>query len=610
MYISRLELRNFMCHSSLELHFNSGVNYLVGDNNAGKTTILKALQYLHDGIVRGHDISEYRHHDPYAASDLDTEAPIVVTADLAFDLSEVPAQCRACDDSTYDANAKGHLFNDIAYDQLLPYIFFDEKTQQYLLRIRRNSATITLNKKSKGKASTLSLKDIGVFDSRDDREDEFTNATGISAKIQRLFDPIFVWADDSPDAAADFSPTKIMGKMISAETAKFKDSELWLNFIAAHKKAFITGENDADGQSESLQQTLNSVASAISTRMNAQYGGNNEVQFAFEEPDVSNFVKMGQVLIHEAGYNDFNNHTEITAEAELQHKGTGMQRAFALAAVQEYAEQLRTQSVKTSDNDSGEGTVAIPIVPSLVVLDEPDLALHPRAQYTLADSLHKSQNCQYFITTHSPYMLHGYSDCKDTLHVLCAASESQKKLLPSGNLQIVSDSSPSIPAITYFAFGIPTPEFHSELYGRITNVIEERTHEDNLSVSQVGKMIGENFENMPMKERFDSRRPRQSASDTERENWEQYGGNVSEEELPLYIRNCTDHPESIGKMKDAAKTLDEFKHLNNTFDTDELHTSIEYMLTYLEHYDTSITESGKQFMHHPLSNGRMSIMQS
>ena len=188
--------------------------------------------------------------------------------------------------------------------------FFDNDTKQYLLRVRRSSATVTLHKHSKGKASTLGIKDIGVFDNRNKREDEYTNATGISAKIQRLFDPIFVWADDTPDAAADFAPTKIMGKLISEETAKFKESLLWKNFLDAHKKAFITGGDESDMQIDSqpsLQEKLNSIASAIGMRMNEQYGGSNAVQFRFLSSLMSQILlKWDKCFIHETSSDSSN----------------------------------------------------------------------------------------------------------------------------------------------------------------------------------------------------------------------------------------------------------------------------------------------------------------
>ena len=113
-----------MCHHELDLDFGSGVNYLVGDNNSGKTTVLRALQYLHDGVTKGHDISEYRYHALGASNEEVDTVPVVVTADIVFERSEVPPQCLADDDPEYNSKADGHLLNDAVYDPLCPYVFY------------------------------------------------------------------------------------------------------------------------------------------------------------------------------------------------------------------------------------------------------------------------------------------------------------------------------------------------------------------------------------------------------------------------------------------------------------------------------------------------------
>lgn len=47
MYISKMRLENFRCFEGVkELTFNSGVNYFVGNNNCGKTTIFRAIEFL------------------------------------------------------------------------------------------------------------------------------------------------------------------------------------------------------------------------------------------------------------------------------------------------------------------------------------------------------------------------------------------------------------------------------------------------------------------------------------------------------------------------------------------------------------------------------------
>ncbi|MDD3630695.1 MAG: DNA replication and repair protein RecF [Bacteroidales bacterium] len=50
MLLKRLELTNFKIHDYLKLEFSEGLNYIVGDNGIGKTSILDSIYYL--GLTR------------------------------------------------------------------------------------------------------------------------------------------------------------------------------------------------------------------------------------------------------------------------------------------------------------------------------------------------------------------------------------------------------------------------------------------------------------------------------------------------------------------------------------------------------------------------------
>lgn len=41
--ILKIYLKNFMCHSALEINLNSNTNFIVGRNGSGKSAILTAL---------------------------------------------------------------------------------------------------------------------------------------------------------------------------------------------------------------------------------------------------------------------------------------------------------------------------------------------------------------------------------------------------------------------------------------------------------------------------------------------------------------------------------------------------------------------------------------
>ena len=46
MYISELQFKNFRCFQNTSIQFREGLNVIIGENNAGKTTILKALDLV------------------------------------------------------------------------------------------------------------------------------------------------------------------------------------------------------------------------------------------------------------------------------------------------------------------------------------------------------------------------------------------------------------------------------------------------------------------------------------------------------------------------------------------------------------------------------------
>lgn len=50
MYVSKMELRNFRSYKKQEINFSNGINLIIGPNNSGKTTILKALYNLQDRL--------------------------------------------------------------------------------------------------------------------------------------------------------------------------------------------------------------------------------------------------------------------------------------------------------------------------------------------------------------------------------------------------------------------------------------------------------------------------------------------------------------------------------------------------------------------------------
>lgn len=98
MFIRKVKIHNFKCYKDFEITLEEGLNIVVGDNEAGKSTILEAINLALTGIIRGksiwNEISQYIFNkeavDEYIVS-LGT-APIAlpyITNGIVFDAAKV-----------------------------------------------------------------------------------------------------------------------------------------------------------------------------------------------------------------------------------------------------------------------------------------------------------------------------------------------------------------------------------------------------------------------------------------------------------------------------------------------------------------------------------------
>ena len=52
MFIRKVKIHNFKCYRDFEITLEEGLNIVVGDNEAGKSTILEAINLALTGIIR------------------------------------------------------------------------------------------------------------------------------------------------------------------------------------------------------------------------------------------------------------------------------------------------------------------------------------------------------------------------------------------------------------------------------------------------------------------------------------------------------------------------------------------------------------------------------
>ena len=192
MYVKQLKLANFKSFKGENnvFEFSPHINYLVGNNNAGKSTVIEAMEFMSSPHTDGESLKNAQCGDQ----------PCYVQLTLAGNDIEVQI-----DKSNVTKSKAKTIKNCI----------ITEQNEQYLV-VRRD-----LN----------DSKTIG-FLCKDEENGRFSfeNITGIDAT-------------DTPDDVLDFGTTKILGKLIRAKTHNLTTSSEWKEFEKSYELVFSSTGN-------------------------------------------------------------------------------------------------------------------------------------------------------------------------------------------------------------------------------------------------------------------------------------------------------------------------------------------------------------------------------
>ncbi len=169
-----------------------------------------------------------------------------------------------------------------------------------------------------------------------------------------------------------------------------------------------------------------------------------------------------------------------------------------------------------------------------IIIDEPELHLHPTLQDKIAHHLeHISKYSQVFASTHSPFF---FKNCFERSGIKVLLSEIKDEKV------CVNDAkdrgfgllkwSPSWGEICYFAYNLPTNEFHDDLYASLQdkNGLER--------VSDIETWLISKGQSKEIK-------------------WTDADGNPQEETLMTYIRNRIHHGDNQSRPMFMPKQLAE-----------------------------------------------------
>ncbi|MBU4337282.1 MAG: AAA family ATPase [Actinobacteria bacterium] len=458
MYVKELVVQNIKGYrESSCFRFSPSLNYIVGNNNCGKSTVFEAVMFIAGAK-----------YDPSSLFSKEADGPSRVELTLAgTDLADRVAGPKF-------VKLKDYLHTDVDGDTVL--------------RVERSTEARQVDQGGRAPAS-LDVKKLCFWHPE---RAQFENPTGIDALFKALIEFEPVWANVDPSDTADLGTTKVLGRLLSAVTKPFYETAVWKSFADAHGAAF----GDDEG---SLADLTRQVAGELGELVRSQYG-EASARFDFAMPDAAAFIKAGVVQVDDGGI-----------ETPLGDKGTGMQRAFALAIIQLWAKY----SSQIDDDEK----------PLVLLVDEPETWLHPAAQQRLAGALAEiAQRQQIFVITHSPYLLWCFGGDRHQLVVL-ESRGSGGRVLHSSDLGGLSGPYPSLGEITHRAFGICTEGFHNELYGIVAAHLSDRETNPEAGEKAIDDFLVER-------------------GLTHELTWKRANGRSFARTLPVYIRNTIHHPEN------------------------------------------------------------------
>ncbi len=109
----------------------------------------------------------------------------------------------------------------------------------------------------------------------------------------------------------------------------------------------------------------------------------------------------------------------------------------------------------------------------IILIDEPELHLHPKLQEKFADYIYKlSKNDKYqiFITTHSPIFFKNLCNKVNVRPIIAGKTNNKFEFKNYEPKSSIFPWGPTWGEINYFAFEYSTVEFHNELYGYLQEV--------------------------------------------------------------------------------------------------------------------------------------------
>ena len=425
MYLHSLKLKNYRGFRGIseEIIFHgpngepgSGLNILVGENNVGKSTILRAICFLHN--------SSFEEKNPASIAGKTTST-------------------RSFDNSA-EVGVIGE-YAETSSDLMLHII-------EVLIKPEDRSVVEGLLTSN----SHIRCRRIWQEDS-DERKISFLHEReGFNAEIRSVNSldfwlrgmvriHTFGWDDKfNNDEASEFNKT--CRRFLRNTLQKAEKTDEYRNLKNAFNSVFRN-------QDSSLRHDIAEVEANITSQFQTFFG-EGSLHFEFEQPTMDQLLKSLALII------------DLDCPLARAEHGQGAQRIAELAVLTAWA-------LKEADDEF----LGLKI-PFIFLLDEPEIYLHPRGQEKLLKALLEiSRHHQVFVTTHSPLFLHS-PNIRNANLLLCRKEKDTIVVQQETEFARTFDYSPTWGEINWFAYNMPTIKFHNELFSLLQELYGQDTISD------------------------------------------------------------------------------------------------------------------------------------
>lgn len=427
MLISSVSIKNYRGIKK-DAFDASPFNCAIGENNAGKSTILLATSLFFTGSALGK--SDFYNHEQ------EIQIEISFSDIKEGDFSRLIPEHR---DRIKELIVNGKLVLTRLYG-------IDGKSELLCQRLspidgRFNKQVIgEMLKGKKGKDLTTAITTLfpeyeehfkGLVNQKDiySKMDEITGSlapeklemklsslpTGIENSIKAFLpEPIYIAAVKDLKDDVKTKETTTFGKLLGILLKFLEGSSHFTEIAESFNKlyAMLNVISDDSQISDNRIDRLKTIENQITGYLRENFP-KSKVEIEVPKPELKQIFSNARILIDD-GVKDI-----------IDTKGDGIKRAVTFALLRTYVEQLKQQKRELlhaknleniepqNDQESNlevEGHKALE-QPYIFLFEEPELFLHPNAQKVLFEALENlsKENNQIFVTTHSPLFFSPYS---------------------------------------------------------------------------------------------------------------------------------------------------------------------------------------------------------